>query len=152
MRRRREDKTLPAVNWTWAVIAIGIVGVIGVITLIAWTGSHNQATQSNNTVSATATLRPFVVNATEVKSVLNIRPWDGKQRFTVLIMGIDKRPGEVGTGFNTDTLILASINPVTKSIGMLSIPRDIVVPLPRQETMQHINTAYAIGELQQPCN
>jgi LCP family protein required for cell wall assembly len=69
-----------------------------------------------------------------------------------LIMGIDKRPGEVGTGFNTDTLILASINPVTKSIGMLSVPRDIVVPLPGQETMQHINTAYAIGELQQPGN
>jgi LCP family protein required for cell wall assembly len=33
---------------------------------------------------------------------------------------------------------------------MLSIPRDLYVPIPGQSDMQRINAAYALGELQQP--
>ena len=48
-----------------------------------------------------------------------------------LLVGSDKRGDQ--TSYNTDTMIVASIDPVTKQVAMLSLPRDTVnVPLPRQ--------------------
>jgi LCP family protein required for cell wall assembly len=151
-RRRREDKVLPAPNWTWAIFAVAIAGVIGVITLVAWASSRGSQGDQGNTQPGIANDGPsptFDGNATPLP-VPAIHAWDGKQRYSVLIMGIDKRPGDIGTGFNTDTLILVSINPLNKSIGMLSIPRDVFVALPGQSNMQRINSIYAAGELQQP--
>lgn len=48
-----------------------------------------------------------------------------KNRFTVLLVGMDNRPGEVVS--NTDTLIVASLDQKTKKMVLLSIPRDTQV-------------------------
>lgn len=56
-------------------------------------------------------------------------PWNGSGRLNVLLIGTDKRPNE-GT-WNTDTLIVASIDPASRQVAMFSLPRDTVgVPLP----------------------
>jgi len=55
--------------------------------------------------------------------------WDGAERLNVLLIGVDQRQGE--TSFNTDTLIVASVDPTKGSVSMFSIPRDTVdVPVP----------------------
>lgn len=55
--------------------------------------------------------------------------WNGKDRLNILLIGADQRPKE-GT-FNTDTLIVVSIDPTTKQVAMFSLPRDTVdVPIP----------------------
>ncbi len=55
--------------------------------------------------------------------------WNGKDRLNILLIGADQRPKE-GT-FNTDTLIVVSIDPVSHQVAMFSIPRDTVdVPIP----------------------
>jgi LCP family protein required for cell wall assembly len=60
---------------------------------------------------------------------VTIPPWDGQERLNILLVGSDQRPKE-GT-YNTDTLIVVSIDPVTKQVAMFSLPRDTVdVPLP----------------------
>jgi len=60
---------------------------------------------------------------------VTIPPWDGTTRLNILLVGSDQRPGD-GT-FNTDTLIVVSIDPVTKQVAMFSLPRDSTnVPLP----------------------
>jgi LCP family protein required for cell wall assembly len=73
-----------------------------------------------------------VPEGTPVGSALpqaSIPPWDGKERLNILLIGADQRPGE-GT-FNTDTLIVVSIDPVTKQVAMFSLPRDTQgVPIP----------------------
>jgi LCP family protein required for cell wall assembly len=59
---------------------------------------------------------------------VSAKPWTGG-RLNVLLIGADQRPNE-GT-FNTDTLIVASIDPRTKQVALFSLPRDTVnVPLP----------------------
>lgn len=64
--------------------------------------------------------------ATAAPSVV---PWDGTGRLNILLIGTDKRPNE-GT-WNTDTLIVASIDPASRQVAMFSLPRDTVgVPLP----------------------
>jgi LCP family protein required for cell wall assembly len=60
---------------------------------------------------------------------VTIPPWDGKERLNILLIGADQRPNE-GT-FNTDTLIVVSIDPLTHQVAMFSLPRDTVdVPIP----------------------
>ena len=51
-----------------------------------------------------------------------IPPWDGTDRLNILLIGSDQRPGD-GT-YNTDTLIVVSIDPTTKQVAMFSLPRD----------------------------
>src|SRR6185295_10834631 len=60
---------------------------------------------------------------------VTVPPWDGKERLNILLIGADQRPSE-GT-FNTDTLIVVSIDPLTHKVAMFSLPRDTVdVPTP----------------------
>jgi len=70
--------------------------------------------------------------------------WTGTDRVTVLILGIDERVQE-DDFWRTDTIILATLDPVTMQAGVLSIPRDLWVPIPGY-TENRINTAHALGD------
>ena len=57
--------------------------------------------------------------------------WEGAERITVLIMGLDYRDWEAGNDApRTDTMILLTMDPVSRTAGMLSIPRDLWVNIP----------------------
>lgn len=71
--------------------------------------------------------------------------WEGTERVNILVMGIDQREHEQGP-WRTDTMLVLTIDPVTMSGGMLSIPRDLWVPIPGYEEGR-INTAHYIGEV-----
>jgi len=73
------------------------------------------------------------------------QPWDGASRVTMLVMGLDYRDWEAGDGPpRTDTMILLTIDPLTKTAGMLNIPRDLWVNIPGFD-YGRINTAYPLG-------
>lgn len=75
------------------------------------------------------------------------RPWDGASRVTALLMGLDYRDWEQGEGAaRTDTMILLTIDPISKTAGMLNIPRDLWVSIPGFG-YERINTAYRQGEV-----
>jgi len=59
------------------------------------------------------------------------------KRVSVLLIGTDKRPGE--SSYNADSIIVASFDPQTKIISMLSIPRDTRVTLPGSKSYSKIN-------------
>lgn len=70
--------------------------------------------------------------------------WNDPRRINILVLGIDQRGDERGP-FRTDTMIVVSIDPVRKTVGMLSIPRDLYVPIPGF-TSERINNANALGD------
>lgn len=73
--------------------------------------------------------------------------WDGAERVTILVMGLDYRDWEAGEGApRTDTMILLTIDPLSKTAGMLSIPRDLFVSIPGFN-YERINVAYREGEI-----
>jgi len=76
---------------------------------------------------------------------VSLRPWEGKERVNMLVLGIDERESEEGP-WRTDTMIVLTIDPLTKSGGMLSIPRDLWVPIPGYGEGR-INTAHYLGDL-----
>ncbi len=72
-------------------------------------------------------------------------PWDGAKRVTILVMGLDYRDWQAADGPpRTDTMILLTIDPLTKTAGMLNVPRDLWVSIPGFE-YGRINTAYPLG-------
>jgi LCP family protein required for cell wall assembly len=74
-------------------------------------------------------------------------PWDGATRVTMLVMGLDYRDFQSNSDASrSDTMILLTIDPVTKSAGILSVPRDLWAYIPGFKPYK-INTAYYFGEL-----
>jgi LCP family protein required for cell wall assembly len=73
--------------------------------------------------------------------------WDGAKRVTILAMGLDYRDWSEGEGPpRTDSMILLTLDPLTMTAGMLSIPRDMWVNIPGGYNYGRINTAYQLGE------
>jgi polyisoprenyl-teichoic acid--peptidoglycan teichoic acid transferase len=80
--------------------------------------------------------------------------WDGASRVTILLLGVDTEvrldtegkvsPDRVGPA-RSDTMILLTIDPQSKTAGMMSIPRDLWVSIPGFNYAK-INTAYYNGE------
>jgi LCP family protein required for cell wall assembly len=68
---------------------------------------------------------------------------EGDGRINVLLLGIGG-PGHQGADL-TDTIMLASIDPVNHKTALLSIPRDLWVKIPG-DGFQKINAAYPYGK------
>jgi len=74
----------------------------------------------------------------------------GLRRQNILFLGVDAsgNPRDLWTGTRTDTIILVNIDPRTKSVNALSIPRDSKVYLPGDNGVNKINAAHAIGGIE----
>jgi LCP family protein required for cell wall assembly len=73
-------------------------------------------------------------------------PWDGASRVTLLLMGLDYNDWRAGDGTpRTDMMMLLTLDPLSMTAGMLSIPRDLWVSIPGFNYGK-INTAYQLGE------
>lgn len=72
--------------------------------------------------------------------------WDGASRVNILFLGLDERDWAAGLGApRSDSMILFTIDPLSKTAGMISIPRDLWVNVPGFG-YSRINTAYSSGE------
>lgn len=75
--------------------------------------------------------------------------WDGKERVNILLLGLDRRLDEEDQPTRSDTMLVVTVDPESKSVGMLGIPRDLWVPIPLndKEVIQgKINTAHFYGD------
>ena len=63
----------------------------------------------------------------------------------VLLLGTDGRTDETDVP-RTDTMILLTLDPQNQTAGMLSLPRDLWIPIPGLGYSSKINTAYQLGE------
>jgi polyisoprenyl-teichoic acid--peptidoglycan teichoic acid transferase len=82
-----------------------------------------------------------VENASEL--VQRVLP---QKRINILLLGTDERPDENGPP-RTDTIMLMTMDLEHQMAGLLSLPRDMWVPIPGYDIATKINTAYAIGEM-----
>lgn len=86
--------------------------------------------------SATSTPTP---TATPVPTPLPVPPGV----ISIMLLGGDRLPGQVD--WRTDTMIYVRIDPASKVVGMLSIPRDLLVHIPGYGD-NRLNTADYLGE------
>jgi len=154
-------------DWAWVILAGALFAVMIIVSLSVFLFLRvSREEQEIVPTAAVADLLPTPVTAyTEFGSSglgigdqlvlpdgssIEIRPWDGQSRFTMIMVGLDRRPGETGIAYRTDTMMLVSIDPATGSIGVLSIPRDLYVQVPGYAELQRINSPMVLGEYQRP--
>ncbi|MET1250303.1 LCP family protein [Sporolactobacillus sp. STCC-11] len=65
-----------------------------------------------------------------------------KKAISLLLLGVDERKGDRG---RSDTMIATTLNPTTKTMQMISIPRDTRTEIVGRGTIDKINAAYAYG-------
>ena len=73
--------------------------------------------------------------------------WDGGSRVNIVFFGL--RGGEASgesCPLCTDTIIVFTVDPVSKTAGMISVPRDMYVNIPGESQFSRINTAWTFGE------
>lgn len=75
----------------------------------------------------------------------------GPEHMTFALLGVDGRQGDYSTPTRTDAISLINVRFTDKTASVLSIPRDLFVPMPNLEevgiTQARINTAYMYGEV-----
>jgi LCP family protein required for cell wall assembly len=123
--------------WLFVTMLMLVVGLVGGFYLWA----HESA----------AALQAHSVDVKRAQARLDEVP-DAKHPAIALVIGYDHRAGEQGLPSRSDTMMLIRADPVTKTISLLSFPRDLRVPLycPGKGTAQavasgtgRINSAYA---------
>ncbi len=136
------------------IIATLVVGIIVVRNLVAaWnapvsSGAGPGSAQSGTAMPAGApTLDSKIYTAPmQPKGMPTAPPWDGTSRISILVMGLDYRDWQDNpdTPSRTDSMMLFTVDPVNKTAGMLSIPRDLWVQIPGFDFAK-INQAYFLG-------
>lgn len=72
-----------------------------------------------------------------------------QERINILVVGLDRRPRDGDIPSRTDTVFIVTVDPKTKSAGILGIPRDGAVEIPLRaggSYTDRINTVYVKGE------
>jgi len=130
------------------LINLGILLIYVLLTVVAGFAVFVKVRQG---VSVSEILPEFTIRQPErespnVERVVGetLPVWTDTDRITVLILGIDERVQEEDF-WRTDTMMLATLDPVTMQAGVLSIPRDLWVPIPGY-TENRINTAHFLGD------
>lgn len=146
-------------NLLWILLVVFIAAAI-LIGVLSFSAAHNvvasgspfnpgspEFSSSQGGAVPTDTLAipqitPTLNSPSEAESI----HWDGNSRVTILVMGLDYRDWKKKDGPpRTDSMILLTIDPVSKTAGMLSIPRDLWVNIPNYGYYK-INMAYYFGE------
>jgi LCP family protein required for cell wall assembly len=139
------------------VVAVGFfVFMRGFITCWELTSLDGAPPESCNSSSSVLPAFGFNAKGTPNKSavptigvaapVVQAPSWDGGSRINIVFFGL--RGGQISgedCPLCTDTIILFTIDPVSKTAGMISIPRDLWVNIPGFG-FSRINTAWTDGE------
>ena len=109
-------------------------------------GDFGHSIKTTSVPHSTVTGAPVVPGDPSGSAVPSAGPAStgSNQAFTVLLLGSDNDEKFPNGEVLTQSMILARVDPVTKQVTMLSIPRDLAVPLPNGST-DKIDKAYLYG-------
>lgn len=131
------------------VLFVFVRGFVACWRLTALPGRPLLSCSSGVSVFTNPSGTPLAVTPTTAANIPMVElpdPWDGASRVTVLLIGLDYRDWEAGSGApRSDTMMLLTLDPQTMTAGVLSVPRDLWVNIPGYG-YNKINNAYAFGE------
>jgi LCP family protein required for cell wall assembly len=109
----------------------GRVGVVGLVALLAFTVVPHAIAWNAGTAAQASFAQVFEESTTRSNADAPLPGEDA--RLNVLLIGIDSGPGR--TEALTDSMIVVSLDPVGRTVSMVSIPRDLAgVPLGNGDT------------------
>lgn len=130
--RRKKNKGKRIIRLILLLFLFLFVGVVG---LGAYMAYH----------SISAADESYVEMNRGEKSELRSKPVQiSSDPVSILLLGVEGYTDEYDKG-RSDSIIVATFNPDTQSMRMLSIPRDTRVSVPGRESKTKINHAYSLG-------
>ncbi|MFL2116448.1 LCP family protein [Marinilactibacillus psychrotolerans] len=135
-QKRKNKKKKPLWKKLLITVTILLTIIVGIGAFVAWRVYSDVQSSTNEMYEEAGhdqiRNKPVVVD-------------DGKDPFSVLLMGIDT--GDMGRTDQgrSDTMMLMTVNPNTKKTTIVSIPRDTYTEIVGKGTMDKINHAYAFG-------
>jgi polyisoprenyl-teichoic acid--peptidoglycan teichoic acid transferase len=153
---RRNDRLAKGLVVAFVLLA-SVIAVLAFVfvknTVARWTmtGLDGIAiTESGGSKNPPSENVPVPTGPLQTTEGMAAKPWDGVSRINILFLGLDARDWDsedtrVGDPARSDTMILFTIDPLSKTAGMLSIPRDLWVNVPNYG-YNKINQAYFIGD------
>jgi LCP family protein required for cell wall assembly len=125
----------------WGFFLLALAAGIAYGSFFAWkiysVGKKVSRETSTKKISFVSTLK----NLAEPK-IVDLKS-ASPERINILLLGMAGE-GKPGTNL-TDTIMIASLNPETGKVALLSIPRDLYVPIPDERRKTKINTVYQSG-------
>ncbi|MCO5185112.1 MAG: LCP family protein [Anaerolineae bacterium] len=151
----RSKQILP--NWLYYALILAVVFTAGVVTaLVVRTAEamlqsplnplHSETLVDDDALAAVPpmiTVSSAEMTALPAVTMPELPELADDERINVLVMGIDRRPGQPFIS-RTDTMMLLSIDPGAETASMLSIPRDLWVDIPGIG-VNRVNTAFLNG-------
>jgi polyisoprenyl-teichoic acid--peptidoglycan teichoic acid transferase len=135
---RQPKKLRKKIMWSLMGLLLVVFGVAGYYVYSLYSFADKIHTDPEDSVFNK--VRPLTKTSTE----LDPPKWEGKERVNILLLGGDSR----GLGQNevprSDSVMIASLDPVTKKSYLFSILRDTYVSIPGS-SMDRINTAITKG-------
>ncbi|WP_339312635.1 LCP family protein [Paenibacillus sp. FSL M7-0896] len=122
--------------WTLAIILLLIIGGL----VYYFTAIYNQLDNLHKTGEDS----PFANVPTASAEAIKPPVWEGTEPVNILLMGVDARGVKKGEVPRSDTMLVASLDPVKKKFYVFSILRDTYVDIPDHGT-QRINAAITYG-------
>ena len=162
-------------GWLFVVGIVLFVGLTGLLSVVAFSVARQVAIDSANIFSQPINIEQLIAaqpSATPFPPTFTPQPttapgdtpipetpqptvtldpaaqyvWSDPRRVNILLLGIDQRSALNEPGpFRTDTMMVLSVDPIRKTAGILSIPRDLWVNIPGYRPGR-INTANSLGD------
>lgn len=140
---KKDLSSHPVIAKTGFTTTKSLLAIIGLVILISglafyyfFLSAQSPETPTNKTLQKTI---PQILS-------LNLLPKGENREMNILILG---RPGPGYPGENlTDTIILAHFNPTKEKLILISLPRDLLVKIPKSQNYTKINQLYGLGGLE----
>lgn len=136
-RHAKTSKSKKTLLWTLAIILLLIIG--GVVFYVS--SIFNDLDSMSNTENS-----PFQNAETVDVDTPEPPKWEGTEPVNILLMGVDARGVKKGEIPRSDTMLVASLDPVKNKISVFSILRDTYVTIANNDNdKDRINTAIIHG-------
>ena len=141
-------------NFAKSLFCIVIVFCAIILLLLIASENKDKITQTFGEDSFITKMLLILPINTEPKQHLEFSSPFIQKRQNILLAGVDSNGSKVDPwrGARTDTIIILNIDPRSKSINAISVPRDSKVYLPGDYGIQKINSAHAIGGIEMTKN
>ncbi|KOR90594.1 LCP family protein [Paenibacillus solani] len=124
-------------KYTMLLLSLGVLGIVSYYTYAIIQFSNQISTASHP-------VQPKETTDDAQEEVIVVPKWEGKERVNILLIGGDSRGDDAG---RSDTMLVASIDPVTKKAHLFSILRDTFVDIPGHGKGR-LNSAFAYGGIE----
>ncbi|PYE48557.1 LCP family protein [Paenibacillus barcinonensis] len=128
-------------RWLWGTALTLALAVTGIIIYYGYSIVHFANSISTMSSASSSSNAGSDKDGNSNASLVEIPKWEGQERVNILLIGGDSRGDDAG---RSDSVMIASIDPVSKKAHLFSVLRDTYVEIPGHHKSR-LNAAFSYG-------